>query len=726
MSDPLVARCQASRRLLTGMTAAVSAFSLPDFHPHLLGLVDAHTSFQRSLTELSLQDVQQLWEPASPTTADSLALAAEHLLFIGAFTGCLTALLEQLHRPLWVDCGSEEDTSFRPLWAMMTDACRAFNSFPRHRPWAPPLGRAVHPDETRTLITPAWLALSNMCNCSYKGQALPASVRSLPPAFVDTLCHLACEGLVAPLPETEMADFFRQLATSIATAARSITDEPPSRALFVPRFLTPAVLETAKRGLVALLAAAAADAPPPPAPLPDTLRHLLAYSFRHHGNTGAPGCERGVCFGPGGGRGRPAPAPAMSPRVTTPEGELLRVLLHQQLPSSRMLAVGRSWGRDGGGWEAEGEVSGNICSLLQITEYSCAVVRVWVAGMEEQLRLERGWMRGLRGTEPRAEGHGQLSTAFGLQHKGVMEEVHNVLRLACLQASGQHLPDASAMARWQAHTQKLPRSPVPHSESVRRDLIKLDTWKHSGGCLSVLEASMRDAHCPNDADAFIIAAEVAVRMVNRPRHAHDPASLPPMLSLAATVRKLVGLHTGYPIVRPTAPGVVTGRLAPEVNLQLLAILMDSICHSMRAIDFAMLTEGTAAQAPRAPKTVPTGAPVTAECARQMRRVVATLLLCVLQCCGWRLRFEGGEDAAGRPLEWFTDLKAPAGGAERGGGSACTGGDDEPQARSCCRGSPRRARHRPGDDVRAAGCEFLPGGAAAGLLPPRVRQLRRAR
>ncbi|MEW5299449.1 MAG: hypothetical protein WDW36_002466 [Sanguina aurantia] len=219
--------------------------------------------------------------------------------------------------------------------------------------------------------------------------------------------------------------------------------------------------------------------------------------------------------------------------------------------------------------------------------------------------------------------------------------------------SGGHAP---AMARWQAHNQKLPRSPLSHSESIRRDLITLDTWKHSGGCLSVLEASMRDAHCPNDADAFIIAAEVAVRMVNRPRHAHDPASLPPMLSLAATVRKLVGLHTGYPIARPTTPGAVTGRLAPEVNLQLLAILMDSICHSMRAIDFAMLTEGTAAQAPRAPKTVPTGAPVTAECARQMRRVVATLLLCVLQCCGWRLRFEGGEDAAGRPLEWFADMK----------------------------------------------------------------------
>ncbi|MEW5299450.1 MAG: hypothetical protein WDW36_002467 [Sanguina aurantia] len=477
MSDPLVARCQASRRLLAGMTAAVSAFSLPDSHPHLLGLVDAHTSFQRSLTELSLQDVQQLWEPASPTTADSLALAAEHLLFIGAFTGCLTALLEQLHRPLWVDCGSEEDARFRPLWAMMTDACRAFNSFPRQwpgghlpdssplypalqalmtyltpilcpgsssssssssssRPWAPPLGRAVHPDETRALITPAWLALSNMCNCSYKGQALPASVRSLPPAFVDTLCHLACEGLVAPLPAAEMAGFFRQLATSVATAARSITDEPPSRALFVPRFLTPAVLEAAKRGLVALLAAAAADAPPAPARLPDTLRHLLAYSFRHHGNTGAPGCERGVCFEPGGGRGRPAPAPATSPRVTTPEGELLRALLRQQLPSSRMLtadesltvesncavmvAVMQSWGRDGGGWEAEGEVSGNICSLLQITEYSCAVVRVWVAGMAEQQRLDglEGLEEGLAGGEPRAGGHGPRSAAFGLQHRG--------------------------------------------------------------------------------------------------------------------------------------------------------------------------------------------------------------------------------------------------------------------------------------------------------------------
>lgn len=484
MSDSLVERCQASRRLLTGMTAAVSAFSLPDFHLHLLGLVDVHTSFQRSLTELSMQDVQQLWEPTSPTTTDSLALATEHLLFISAFTGCLTALLKQLHRPLWADCGSEEDTSFRPLWAMMTDACRAFNSFPRQwpvghlsdgsplylalqalmtyltpivcpgssRPWAPPLGRAVHPDETRTLITPAWLALSNMCNRSYKGQALPASVRSLPPAFVNTLCYLACEGLVAPLPETEVADFFRQLATSIATAARSVTDEPPNRDLFAPRFLTPAVLETAKRGLVALLAAA--DAPPPPARFPDTLRHLLAYMFRHHGNKGAPGCERGACFGPGSGGGRPAPAPAMSPRVTTPERELLRVLLHQQLPSpllavdesltvesncAVMVAVMQSWGRDGGGWEAEGEVSGNICSLLQITEYSSAVVRVWVAGMEEQLRLEK-LDEGLAGTEPRAEGHGQLSTAFGLQHKGVMEEVHSVLRLACLQASGQHLP----------------------------------------------------------------------------------------------------------------------------------------------------------------------------------------------------------------------------------------------------------------------------------------------
>lgn len=477
MSEPLVERCQAMRLLLGQMTVAVSAFSLGEFHLHIQKLFAHRTKFRASFAKLyetspSIQLAAQIWSPSAPSTADSTALAAEHLLFITTFTRFITAVLKQLHRPLWEDSG-EGDIPFTVLWSMMADSWWVFNLFPQQwpvghlpdtsplyptlqalmtfmipivcpvsRPWIIPLGRPLHPDETRAMITNASTALHNMCANS-DPSALPTSVRSLPPAYLTTLCYLTCEGLTATPRHPEVHDIFGQLSKNIATCVVSLVGIPGGER-DIARLRTPAIMEVAKRGFLGLQEPSIV--PPPSHTSLHTLRRLLVIQYLGYERQGAPGCAKSIFPDFSGGWARPAPAPAMSPSATSSEVELLRMLLREhpaELDSATlashcamMLAIIQSWRNTGGGggWSSDGEPSGNTCSLVLIIEYCSKYVRWWVAGWQEERRLED-----LEGGQGSA-----LSAAFGTQHKTDMEEVQSVFRMACMHASCQKLPGESS------------------------------------------------------------------------------------------------------------------------------------------------------------------------------------------------------------------------------------------------------------------------------------------
>ncbi|MEW5297074.1 MAG: hypothetical protein WDW38_005883 [Sanguina aurantia] len=281
-SVPLHIRCKETRAIVEEMTAGVSSYSRstnPLFlHMSLIKFMMSFEQISDPKVTPNLFDVQLCWD--GPATADSQALASEHLRCIDALNGLITALLLKLDRRTWADAGSEEDLAFKCLWGMLFQACTMFDTFPHNwlqhllplghpvcatvhalmlyllpltcpgsssnTPWAPPLGRAVTCNETRVMIMPAWCVVRNLCNTD--GPGATAAIRSLPPAFVHTLCTLACEKLDASLPcQDRVGDFFARITGTITTcvtaavAAKSERDIAPFRSL--------AVLDAAERGV---------------------------------------------------------------------------------------------------------------------------------------------------------------------------------------------------------------------------------------------------------------------------------------------------------------------------------------------------------------------------------------------------------------------------------------------------------------------------------------------
>lgn len=278
-------RCKATRLALVEMTAAVSAFtrSASRFEVASLHMLrGGHMQAYASMHEVhpSVFDVPDIW--TDPETPASRALATEHLLYINAFDAFITVLLQKMNRQIWADAGSGEDMAYKALWGMMFDTCTVFVLFPFQWPkhllpdghsiystlnaimhylvpltcprsggvtaWAPPLGRAVTANETRVMIEPAWCTFINMCNSDHA--RLPPSLRSLPPAFVHTLCMIATKKLDASLPSRLTDEFFGRLVQTINCCVQVALPVEGSRD--VVYFRTPAVVEVLRKGLSAL------------------------------------------------------------------------------------------------------------------------------------------------------------------------------------------------------------------------------------------------------------------------------------------------------------------------------------------------------------------------------------------------------------------------------------------------------------------------------------------
>lgn len=278
-AEPLVDRCRRTRLILGQMTASVSAYTR---NTHPLGLNMLLVEFMLSFEQLSevrpnLHDVQECWRKA--LTPETRALSEEHLLCISAINDLLAALLPKLDRQVWVDAGSHEDLGFKALWRALFQACTMFGSFPfdwpihllpighpvcatvhsvmlyllplacpgssSNTPWAPPLGQPVSCSEIRVMIMPALCVMYNICNAS--GPRLTAAVRSLDPAFVKTLCILACEKLDASLPQDMVGHFFFKVTGTITTCVTAAVEANSERDIAPFRSL--AVLDAAERGL---------------------------------------------------------------------------------------------------------------------------------------------------------------------------------------------------------------------------------------------------------------------------------------------------------------------------------------------------------------------------------------------------------------------------------------------------------------------------------------------
>lgn len=163
------------------------------------------------------------------------------------------------------------------------------------------------------------------------------------------------------------------------------------------------------------------------------IRQLLSLLYRGYELRGAPG---GASWLPHVAS-RDGGDADMSPRVTTREGKLLRVLF-KETPSDAsvmehdcevMLSLIQSWPGAGGGVAPSGTPSENIGCVLQMARHCARYVKGWLVGMQRERR--RSGQGGPRGS---------LAPKLAMDQKNVMTKVQRVVRMVCMHAAVYELP----------------------------------------------------------------------------------------------------------------------------------------------------------------------------------------------------------------------------------------------------------------------------------------------
>ncbi|MEW5314300.1 MAG: hypothetical protein WDW38_005808 [Sanguina aurantia] len=712
-------RCRAARLRMDEVTLAVSAHhrTSPDHASTFSALRAVHERFQGCYPDLThvhptLIDVQGCYttSPAAPST---LALMAEHRLFLPSFAALLAALLPRMDRALFAthSLGSDRDTDFTLLWSVLHTACLTFDAFPTHWPkghlqdgsplypallslmrfllpltttttttvnstadnkqWAPPLGRAIDPLEILALIKPAWSTFNGMCNAT-RGGALVASLLRLPATFVQTLCLLGCDRLtnaLLPLQVPAVTDVFVRLTRSLAACVAACFHT--GRGDVIASLCTPASLEVAKRGFV-LMQTVEEDHQ-------CEVRQMLCLFFRSYELQGAPGGYEPIHPRSNWSRNRaPGGVATLSPAMTTPEGVLLRALCREtpgdlqvmEVDLSLMSALIQSWPGADGGHTASGVPSENIGCIMQMARHVSQFVQGWMAGMQAQQRLEQGQAHGQQG-QATAVGsqRGHLSQALAMRYQHVMKVLQRLMRLVCMHSIMHVLPD---MATWQRSMQQLraPEQQQRHNR-VLKQLLKLHAWKRSPGCLLVVEVTMRDVHRPSGTGDLTLAIDVVIRMLVPPCDSHDPEALPAVASLAATIRKLLHAHTNDHTQtqagsqQNTFMSYVFGnseRPSPgQLDVQSVANLMEQVFATILAIDRTLQTElarvGVAPTGSSRANAVSSSSPPASPRRNQLlKQALATLMFCLLQMCAWRVRVKEAQSPGSARQGWFRSLE----------------------------------------------------------------------
>ncbi|MEW5306922.1 MAG: hypothetical protein WDW36_009353 [Sanguina aurantia] len=461
------------------VTLAVSAHhrTSPDHASTFSALRAVHERFQGCYPDLThvhptLIDVQGCYT-ASPAAPSTLALVAEHRLFLPSFAALLAALLPRMDRAVCAtphSLASDRDTDFTLLWSVLHTACLTFDAFPTHWPkghlqdgsplypallslmrfllpltdnstttvnssaddkqWAPPLGRATNPLEILALIKPA---------------AAPSSPPSSasPPTFVQTLCFLGCDRVTAvrlPLQLPAVTDFFLRLTLSLAACVAACFNT--GRGDAIAALCTPAALEVAKRGFVSMQGVGEDHR--------CEVRQMLCLFFRSYELQGAPGGYEPIHPRSSWSRNRAAGGAAtLSPATTTPEGVLLRALCRQtpvdprvmEVDLSLMSALIQSWPGADGGHTASGVPSENIGCIMQVARHVSQFVRGWMTGMQEQQRLERGQAHGQQGHAAAVGSQrGHLCQALAMRYQHVMKVLQRLMRLVSMHSIMHVLP----------------------------------------------------------------------------------------------------------------------------------------------------------------------------------------------------------------------------------------------------------------------------------------------
>lgn len=221
-----------------------------------------------------------------------------------------------------------------------------------------------------------------------------------------------------------------------------------------------------------------------------------------------------------------------------------------------------------------------------------------------------------------------------------------------------------------------------HAQNLMlQDLLDLDVWKRSAGCLTVLEATMRDVHRPSDVSAVLLAADVAVRTLVNPRdNPADAGAFAAMASLAATIRKLVHVGTtayADSLDPPPASGskrrsstALTasgnpgqGGAQQPLDTRYLPGLMTVLKTSISALIVSLHAATTSSSSSSATTDPDVSAELGLSGAHSrvvaLRRTAFTLLLCQLQLCTWlqrlrRMEFMDG-DLVGWSIQQLIDL-----------------------------------------------------------------------
>lgn len=373
------------------------------------------------------------------------ALAHEALPLVSAFARLCTALLSKLDRALWT--GQEAVHSrrdFDALFGVLHDACAWYASSERawpagtlsgkselfpalqsltsflmsltfpgngQLPWASPLGRALTAKESQVMLIPVLSAFNNICE-AYQSDSLLDSIRSLPPAFINTLCYLACETFDSSLRSAPVAHMFSRLTICIAICATKayVADEDGD----IAPLRTPAIIEVSKRGY---LAAHRPKQQPLPTLQLDMVRQLLALLYRDKPK--APVSPN------------MATRPKLTPSVTTPEHVILRILCKGTVSARTMvemdcllmLAVMQSWPRPQGR-DLNLDALQNLNSVLHIARFCSAYMGNWMQAQQQQ--QQRGQTKQL-GVTP-------ASTTTAMPLESAMKVVQCVMLEVCVQA----------------------------------------------------------------------------------------------------------------------------------------------------------------------------------------------------------------------------------------------------------------------------------------------------
>lgn len=457
--------CKAIRLLIDKITTAVLSYSQSPPTTKPTTLLKLRQLLVESVTHVDQQpnsifNNQAFWT-VSPTAA-SQALAAEHLLFISSFTSLLTALLHKMDRTLWNVSSPRKHEGFLVLWGILYDTCSIFCMFPRQWPtphlpdssslyptlhnlmlfllpittpsstcWAPPLGSLVTSEGTRVMITPMLDAFTNMCESS-SAETLLDSIGSLPPAFINTLCYIACERLDSSVVTEVAMEFFRELCTNIFFCVTRIQIEP--RNYSIAAFCKPAILEVAKRGFLAMHSPCTRI---PPAHI-DRARLLLVSLYNSLTSLTVPGDAQSTSATSLSGTNAPS-TPHMSPSVETPDRWLLNETSKQntvtdvrmQLDCMLMLKIMRSWPGSAAGHPVA-DMSDYMASLLYISRCGSVYMCRWMVGLRKQMKVQQQQPP----RQPRQSAPSLYSYISGLQNTNVMHMVYEVMLQVYLLAYG--------------------------------------------------------------------------------------------------------------------------------------------------------------------------------------------------------------------------------------------------------------------------------------------------